>query len=102
MQGLARAGAVPWYSSDPAGEYASSREVTFLALAFVNYGISVVGGEATARDLMEKVLAAAPEYVVDQPWKVPDAWRRHGHHLMTEAKSILKQGTSVAGHGKHL
>jgi len=102
MQGLARAGPVPWYSSDPAGEYASSHEVTFLALAYVNYGISVVGGEATVRDLMEKVLAAAPEYVVDQPWKVPDAWRKHDQHLVTEAKSILEQGTSVAGHGKHL
>ena len=96
MQGLARAGPVPWYSSDPAGEYASSHEVTLLALAYVNYGISLVGGEAIVRDLMENVLAAAPDYVVDQPWKVPDAWRKHDQHLITEAKSILEQVTSVA------
>ena len=55
MQGLAAAGPVPWYSSDPVGEYASSHEVTLLALAYVNYGISVVGGEAIVRDLMKKV-----------------------------------------------
>ncbi len=58
-------GNVPWYSSDSGGAYASSHEVTLVALAYVNYGISVVGGEATVRDLMEKVLAAAPENVVD-------------------------------------
>jgi hypothetical protein len=73
-----------------------------VALAYVNYGISVVDGETTVRGLMEKVLAAAPDYVVDQPWKLPDAWRQHDQRLVTEAKSILEQGTSMAGHGKHL
>ncbi len=33
---------------------------------------------------------------------MPEAWRKHGQHLVAEAKSILEQGTSVAGHGKHL
>ncbi len=68
-----------------------------VALAYVNYGLSVVGGKATAQNLMKKVLAAATDYVaVDQPWKVLHAWRQHEQHLITKAKSILEQGLLVA------
>jgi hypothetical protein len=92
-----------WYSGDKLGSYGTSHEVTLLAFAYVHFAESVVGGVATVKSVLSKIIEHSQDYPGhDHPWRPPDSWRREDQDIIDKAKAILIDATSKTGNGKDL